>query len=629
MTGKMLHVNMDVSNYTLFACERPANMDVFMSIADKCRFLHRERGADGKLLPVTNPKREIPPKYRTPPETCWTWFCEGTCKYSDEDCVYAHENTGYLKKTPIDSHIEHGSAAAREIAQEISGGPKYPNVTCVHWLMDTKGCLKSSFQCDFAHRNTGILGSAFGTEFKPIDPNLKPVSSGAFPKSQSPLQTCYFWLRGFNGCNNRAEDCKFAHENTGYLHHNKQGLLKIDPSERPKFDPAHQRLTVHAGPVSTGIPARKLPACMKTCFFWNMDSCNVPDEDCRFLHRYTGVVANPPPGWVAPHWYQPKFRRDPVPTQFHADSPVSMHADEPVGELAHEIVSQSLVNREDDSRSSRHMDPHPEDSRLFLPQENRSDVESAGKSFDFKHEKENCNDLWSAGQPSDVKHNIEKSMSLDLDEMLRCNGDQHEDIVAGPNALILYDPELYVEQPRWLERWLALNHMKVFNTRRMGFDAAWDGFKEVILDGGSGIIIAPPDFEDYASLPGLGDVLRGTVRLWSVGYQPGADYNMWDPKASKERHYDRFAIFPHGGIIYITDEVFEKQPQLALTIFEHFFAKIEAGRSVDSDIIPGMFINDGILLWRIGVRPELLKWIGDICMSHQAEIEGGDPDYVR
>ncbi|KAL5424987.1 hypothetical protein PMIN07_010671 [Paraphaeosphaeria minitans] len=616
--------------------------------AEGCRFLHRKHGPDGNLLAVTNWKGEIPPKYRGQPETCWSWFCEGTCRYSDADCVYAHKNTGRLKQKSIDPHIECGSAKAREITREIGGEFKYPNITCVHWLMDTKGCLKSSSQCEFAHRNTGMLGNTTGEPFKPIDPNIKPAN---------PPQTCFFWLRGFTGCNKRAEDCKLAHDNTGYIRvPGRQLVLQIDTKERPKYDPALQVPSMPAGPVSTGVPARDIPACMKTCFFWNMGSCNEPEDLCRFVHRYTGVVARAPPRWVAPPGFQLKLRLDPVPTQHHVDSPDLMQLDEPIGELVEERVRQSLDTREDGCRIVRHADSHVEDSRILSPQENRSDVKSAGGSFVVKdkHEKrvlqqENGNntksngqlfdvkrkveeakpvELESAGQALYIKHQVEGAMLLDLDEMLRCNGDQHEDVVAGPNALILYDPELYKEQPRLLERWLAVNYMKVFNTRRMGFYAAWDGFREVVLDGGSGIIITPPDFEDYASLPGFGDVLRGTVCLWSLGHQPVADYNMWDPKAPKDRPYDRFAIFPHGGIIYITDDVFLKEPQLALTIFEHFSAKIEAGRNVDSDVIPGMYINDGILLWRIGVRPELMKWISDICVNHQAEIEGGDLDYT-
>lgn len=38
-------------------------------------------------------------------------------------------------------------------------------------------------------------------------------------------------------------------------------------------------------------PTTKLPL---TCFFWNNGRCTKSDEECRFHHEDTGVVARPP-----------------------------------------------------------------------------------------------------------------------------------------------------------------------------------------------------------------------------------------------------------------------------------------------------------------------------------------------
>jgi chromo domain-containing protein 1 len=471
----------------------------------------------------------------------------------------------------------------------------------------------------FAHRNTGVLGNTTGADFRPIDPKQKPVNARHLPKYQDPPQTCFFWLRGRFGCKASADNCKFAHENTGWLAqvlaNQQHGVSQIDPNERPRFEAAPRRPSFPTNPGSTNAPAPYIPLHMKTCFFWNEDSCKKPEGACRGLHRYTGMVADPPRGWMPPAGWQPHVRDEPVPTRVHEpdtmevdepplahfDSPVPTQVDEPVEESRDELVSQGLVKRGE---------LPVEDSLPLPPQE---------------HGSNRIRQI----QPAEAMRKIEDAMHLDLDDMLRCNGDQYEDVIAGPNALILFDPAESYESTVMLEQWLAMKYMKVFSPLRMGFDAAWNGFAQLILDGGSGVIIAHPEYEDYAGLPGFGDVLKGTVRLWSVGCQPGADYNMWDSNTSTDTPYDRFAIFPHGGIIYITDDVFEKQPQLALTMFEHFFAKIEAGRKVDGDVIPGMYVNDGILLWRLGVRPELIRWIGDMCMDHQADIDEGDPNYVR
>lgn len=586
--------------------------------AEQCRFLHREHGPDGMPLPVTNWRGEIPPKYKTPPETCWTWFCEGVCKWSDQDCNFAHKNTGYLKSKQIDTHIQPGSTEALEKARDIGGGPKYPDVTCVHWLTDTKGCFRPAENFEFAHRNTGMLGNTIGA-FKPINANLEPVSL----QRHNPPHTCYHWLRDPKGCRNSANNCKFAHKNTGYLATHGRGVQQIDPSERPRAMPT---------PVSTDAPVPNLPPWMRTCFFWDRGICKLPEENCKFLHRYTGVVAFPPIGWIDPPGYTVELRRDSVPRQHQIDSPLRMQADEPLVELPAETARQSSKTRGDNGKTIRHAeDPRPES-----PSQSRNDIASAVQPLELEHreepkelQQEVDSTLKSNGHSVDAEWEDEKVKQLDLSEMLRSNCDQCEDIVSGTNALVLYDPSVYQKQPRILEQWLATNDMNIFNTCRIGFNEAWNGFKEVISNGGVGIILAPPDFEGYSSLPGFGDVLRGTVCLWSIGHQPKADHSIWDAQASAERPWDYFAIFPHGGTIYITDDVFQKKPQLALAIFEHFFAKIEAGRSVDADVYPGMYINDGILLWRIGVRPELMKWIGDICEDHRAEIEDGDSDYVR
>ncbi|KAJ4348735.1 uncharacterized protein N0V89_010113 [Didymosphaeria variabile] len=595
--------------------------------AERCRFLHREWGQDGKPLPVTTWDGKVPPKYRDPPEMCWFWFCEGSCAHPDDECIYAHKNTGHLsmrdhRTRPVDPHIENGSTAARK----IGGAGNYPDVTCWNWLMDTKGCYKSSDQCSFAHRNTGLLGNTIGADFKPIDPEQAPVHARSFPKFQDPPQTCFFWLRTIKGCGKSADDCKYAHENTGWLADTKLGLCEIDRNEKPKFLAALRRPSSPTGPIPTNAtPQRHIPKHFKTCFFWNEYRCRLSEEECHNLHCYTGVVVDPPSNWIFKGGWRPHFRDEPVSAQVqkpslmdidehpltHFDSSEPMQVDEPADEARRESTSQCVNMRDDGNKFTGPAHPPIEESLSLLPQEDNDRIMTIP-------------DI----QPVDMSRSIGEIMQLDVDEMFRCNGDQHEDVIASSNALLLYDPNEHLEELALIERWLAMHSVNIFSSLHMGLSAAWDTFKQLILDGGSGIIIAAPDFEGYASLPGFGDVLRGTVRLWSVGTQGGIGHSIWDPKASSETHSDRFAIFPHGGIIYITDDVFEKRPQLALSIFEQFFTKIEAGRKVDSNVIPGMYINDGLLLWRVGARPELVKWIGDICMNHQAEIEEGDPDYL-
>lgn len=57
------------------------------------------------LLPfLTFPAVKLPPKHHNPPVTCFYWFTRGYCIKSDENCAYAHYNTGYYASDPTASY---------------------------------------------------------------------------------------------------------------------------------------------------------------------------------------------------------------------------------------------------------------------------------------------------------------------------------------------------------------------------------------------------------------------------------------------------------------------------------------------------------------------------------------------
>lgn len=115
--------------------------------------------------------------------------------------------------------------------------------------------------------------------------------------------------------------------------------------------------------------------------------------------------------------------------------------------------------------------------------------------------------------------------------------------------------------------------------------------------------------------------------MWSVSLQPASD--LGTPSVSPVLGSDRFEIFPHGGFIYITDDVFEQKPQLALSIVKLFFAKIDLLRSLDGPIVAWQEVDDACLLWRLCVRPELMEYLYQKCEDNASELAAGDPDYLR
>lgn len=226
----------------------------------------------------------------------------------------------------------------------------------------------------------------------------------------------------------------------------------------------------------------------------------------------------------------------------------------------------------------------------------------------------------------DLKHEIEKTLKLDFSKMFVYNNDQFSDTTLERCAFLLFHPEEHMEELELITRWLLLHHVKLYSFRS---DGAWDHFKRQITVGRTGTIIAHPNFEHWADIPDFGEVLKGKVRVWSVGLQEELEF---DPQVSTfepEMRYDCIEIFPHGGIIYITDDVFLKEPQKALGIFELFFEKIKQCRRVAGPIDPWKRVDDGCLLWRIAVRPELMQDLYDKSVKHEAEIEARDPFHVR
>lgn len=114
--------------------------------------------------------------------------------------------------------------------------------------------------------------------------------------------------------------------------------------------------------------------------------------------------------------------------------------------------------------------------------------------------------------------------------------------------------------------------------------------------------------------------------MWSIGLQEGVEYDSARSDSLPVIRHECIEVFPVGGFIYITEEVFEKKPQLALNIIRLFSAKVaqlRGQKSVDDEV------DDSDLLWRLCVRPELMEYLLKHCEVHEKELEAGDADMQR
>lgn len=123
-------------------------------------------------------------------------------------------------------------------------------------------------------------------------------------------------------------------------------------------------------------------------------------------------------------------------------------------------------------------------------------------------------------------------------------------------------------------------------------------------------------------------MLRNQVRVWSVGMQESIEY---DPALSlppPKKRQECIELFPAGGFIYITDDVFEAQPRQALQIVKLFLAKTETLRDPEHAQNPWQEVDNINLHWRLCVRPELMEYLFAKCEEQANVLEAGEPDAV-
>lgn len=187
--------------------------------ARDCRFMHRESNPERQLYAIGDMDGRVPHKYRRPPITCPYWYKGRKCTKTAEECLYAHKDTGWGEINGVPTEIARlPSEYLDRVAPSLHIPPKFQNppITCSYWLRDPHGCNKTETDCKYAHQNTGWVHPE-------SDPNAPPVSidkslnpHGGPPKYANPPVTCPFWWRSEKGCTKTDDDCRFAHWNTGW-----------------------------------------------------------------------------------------------------------------------------------------------------------------------------------------------------------------------------------------------------------------------------------------------------------------------------------------------------------------------------------------------------------------------------
>ncbi|KAL9025470.1 MAG: hypothetical protein Q9196_005712 [Gyalolechia fulgens] len=224
--------------------------------------------------------------------TCFYWAKNGACRYTDDECAYAHYNTGIVAHDPmhhqsVPTNIKDETTG--DSTQQKSGLPPSRSLTCFFWARSRK-CKRSDEECSYAHYDTGTVAKA--------PPGITVFESAENTTPLTKTLTCYFWNR--NGrCSRSDEECAYAHRHTGTVAYPPPAVaasLPINPTTSNTDNSPHPRSqpSLTASSLSTtGVSKSK----SLTCFFYARNGhCNRSDSECAYAHYDTGVVApNPNP----------------------------------------------------------------------------------------------------------------------------------------------------------------------------------------------------------------------------------------------------------------------------------------------------------------------------------------------
>ncbi|KAL8851324.1 MAG: hypothetical protein Q9221_003769 [Calogaya cf. arnoldii] len=214
--------------------------------------------------------------------TCFYWAKNGTCRYTSDECAYAHYNTGVVAQDPM--HSQNNTTEKESNAKDLSGLPPSRSLTCFFWARNRK-CNRSDEECSYAHYDTGTIARA--------PPGVTVFEPSTAVESVPPTEslTCYFWNRD-GRCSRSDAQCKYAHEATGTVAYPPPSVIAstVINHNTPRPSPGAGATAMQPAASSPALGGKSL-----TCFFWARNGhCTRSDSECRYAHYDTGTVAHNP-----------------------------------------------------------------------------------------------------------------------------------------------------------------------------------------------------------------------------------------------------------------------------------------------------------------------------------------------
>ena len=359
-----------------------------------------------------------------------------------------------------------------------------------------------------------------------------------------------------------------------------------------------------------------------TCYYWyHGNKCRKTPQQCDFAHEDTGEYAGPPGSFRRRSMAAdaPLFVKDsdlnlmrntsptldeaiilsvesPLPAPLQTDSSVFVKPPETSNDQG-AIASASVEKVTDPRLRGR---PAPASDTNIIPATEPQLVARPTEALDDTSEIAVVDD----DEPSlygsldaDLEMAKRGIRKLDANRLLALSNGKSKEI----ENIYIHMPDRSAELDL-LRKYFEGLKRRVYHSGSIG---AWDFFRSRY--GGCCLVIVHPSELFLGSLPGLHELLveygAGT-RVFSLGVQ----YEQC-LREGREPAYDAQRLFPHGGITFITDDVFSYFPEKAKEIIESFLEQTKSK-------------PPGAELAKIGARPGVKDWLLQLASKKFEEQRG-------
>ncbi|EEH43475.2 uncharacterized protein PADG_08400 [Paracoccidioides brasiliensis Pb18] len=185
--------------------------------------------------------------------------------------------------------------------------------------------------------------------------------------------------------------------------------------------------------------------------------------------------------------------------------------------------------------------------------------------------------------PTDIKSIFRERFGITYDELSIVNT-SHKKRTA--RSFYLHFPDEVEDEFQLLLHFLKQHDMVVFSNR---IEGDWEKFVKTAT---TGTVLFHKKFIHYDSMSEFSKLLRNPINVFNISLTEP----IRNPHGSS--HLER--LFPHGGIILITEDFILKHPKIFLDILRWFGHFIEKK-------FPGT--------WKMFLRPKVQVWLLDLCKS--------------